>query len=382
MQRKNNILKLIKFNKPFLTGNEISLISEAHVNGQLAGDGNFTKLCHQWLEKNIMVKKSLLTHSCTASLEMCALLTEIKPGDEIIMPSFTFVSTANAFALRGGIPVFVDIRPDTLNIDENVIERAISKKTKAIVVVHYAGVSCEMESILNIAAKYNLIVIEDAAQGILSFYKGKPLGSLGHLGCLSFHETKNIHCGEGGALLINKKRFSDRAEILREKGTNRTQFFKGKVDKYRWVDIGSSYLPGELSAAFLAAQLKDAKKITENRLEVWRKYHEILKELEKKEKIRRPIIPTECDHNGHIYYLILNGHINRDKVLKEMNDNGVHAVFHYQPLHSSPAGRKYGKSTSTLPITSDISDRLIRLPIWVDFNDHDRVHDVLCKALY
>ena len=365
-----------------MCGKEIFNIRKANENMILAGDGPFTKKCSEFLEQTIGSKKALLTHSCTAALEMSALLLDIQPGDELIMPSYTFVSTANAFALRGGVPVFVDIRADTLNIDENQIELAITPKTKAIVVVHYAGVACEMNKILEIANRNNLTVIEDAAQGIMASYKGKPLGSMGDLGCVSFHETKNIHCGEGGALLINDERYSERAEIIREKGTNRSKFFRGQVDKYRWVDIGSSYLPGELTAAFLAAQLEEAGNITRERLRIWNTYHEIFRDFEQSEKTRRPIIPKECKHNGHIYYLLLNKRYSIDTVLKKLKANGVNAVFHYQPLHSSPAGKKYGKCTSALPVTDDISERIIRLPMWIGFDEHDRVLVALKSALH
>ena len=369
------------FNKPYMCGKELSNIKEAHENMILAGDGPFTQKCSEFLEKIIGSKKALLTHSCTAALEMTALLMDLNPGDEVIMPSYTFVSTANAFALRGAIPVFIDIREDTLNIDEKLIERTITPKTKAIVVVHYAGVACEMDPILNIAKRYNLFVVEDAAQGILACYKGKPLGSMGDFGCLSFHETKNIHCGEGGALLINNEKYVERAEIIREKGTNRSQFFRGQVDKYRWVDIGSSYLPGELTAAFLSAQLECAEEITQKRLNIWNKYHEIFQDLENTEKVRRPIIPEECEHNGHIYYLLLNKRYNRDSVLQKMKEQGVNAVFHYQPLHSSPAGIKHGRKQCTLDVTEDISERIIRLPMWIGFDEHERVLDALSLSM-
>ena len=348
---------------------------------QLSGDGKFTKSATSIIKGITGSCSPLLTHSCTGALEMTALLLDIKPGDEIIMPSYTFVSTANAFALRGGVPVFIDIRLDTLNIDENRIEQAITPKTKAIVVVHYAGVACEMNTILEISKKHNIPVIEDAAQGIMAKYNGSPLGSIGKFGCLSFHETKNIHSGEGGALLINNEKYIERAEIIREKGTNRSQFFRGQVDKYRWVDIGSSYLPGELTAAFLAGQLEHAEEITQKRLDIWDKYHEIFQDLEKSEKVRRPIIPEECEHNGHIYYLLLDKRYNRDSVLKKMNELGVNAVFHYQPLHCSPAGKKYGKHSSPLPVTYDISERIIRLPMWIGFKQHERVFDALIKSL-
>jgi len=368
------------FNKPLNLFSYIDLLSLKNSN-HFSGNGSFTSNCHDWLKDNIKCKKVLLTHSCTSALEMTALLLDIKPSDEIIMPSYTFVSTANAFALRGGVPVFVDFRPDTLNIDEKKIEDAITPKTKAIVVVHYAGVACEMNTILKIANKHNLAVIEDAAQGIMAKYNGTPLGSIGTFGCLSFNETKNIHCGEGGALLINDVRYVERAEIIREKGTNRSQFFRGQVDKYRWVDIGSSYLPGELTAAFLAAQLECAEEITQKRLNIWNKYHEIFQDLEKSEKVRRPIIPKGCEHNGHIYYLLLDKKYNRDRVLQKMKELGVNAVFHYQPLHSSPAGKKYGKHFSPLPVTDDISERIIRLPMWIGFDQHEIVHRAFSKSL-
>ena len=371
----------IPFNSPHISKHELSNIEKANSNGMLAGDGPFSKECQAWLENYTSSQKALLTNSCTAAPEMCSYLMDLGPDDEIIMPSYTFVSTANAFVLRGAVPVFVDIREDTLNIDENLIEQAISQKTKAIVVVHYAGVACEMNTILDIAKKHSIPVIEDSAQGILASYKGIPLGSMGMFGCLSFHETKNIHCGEGGALLINDERYVERAEIIREKGTNRSQFFRGQVDKYRWIDIGSSYLPGELTAAFLAAQLEHAVEITRKRLAIWNEYHEIFLGLENSEKIRRPIIPKECEHNGHIYYLLLNKRYNRDSVLKKMNELGVNAVFHYQPLHSSPAGKKYGKHTSPLPVTDDIGERIIRLPMWIGFNQHERVFDALNSSL-
>jgi dTDP-4-amino-4,6-dideoxygalactose transaminase len=371
----------IPFNKPYLSDNNYRYINSLENKEQLSGDGKFTKSASSIIKGITGSCSPLLTHSCTASLEMSALLLDIKVGDEVIMPSYTFVSTANAFALRGGLPVFIDIRTDTLNIDEKQIEDAISPKTKAIVVVHYAGVSCEMKTIMEIANKHSIPVIEDAAQGIMAKYNGTPLGSIGTFGCLSFHETKNIHCGEGGAILINDKRYVERAEIIREKGTNRSQFFRGQVDKYRWVDIGSSYLPGELTAAFLAAQLECAEEISQKRLDIWKKYHEIFQDLENTEKVRRPIIPKGCEHNGHIYYLLLNKKYNRDSVLQKMNELGVNAVFHYQPLHSSPAGEKYGKYSSSLPFTDDISERIVRLPLWIGFDQHERVFDALNSSL-
>ena len=355
----------IPFNKPFMTGRELWYIAQAHTNGHLSGDGSFTKKCHAWLEAKTGTHKAMLTHSCTAALEMGALLTDIQPGDEIIMPSYTFVSTANAFVLRAGVPVFVDIRPDTLNIDETLIEAAITKRTKAIVPVHYAGVACEMDVIMDLAKRHNLLVIEDAAQGIMSTYKGRPLGSIGHLGAYSFHETKNIVAGEGGALLVNDERFAERAEIIREKGTNRSQFFRGQVDKYTWVDIGSSYLPGEVVAAFLYAQMEEAEAIIKERLAIWKQYHEALAALEASGVLRRPIIPGGCQHNAHMYYILLASLETRTKLIASLKEQGMNAVFHYVPLHSSPAGKRYGRVSGTMINTESISDRLLRLPLWV-----------------
>jgi dTDP-4-amino-4,6-dideoxygalactose transaminase len=367
-------MKNIPFNKPYMTGRELWYIAQAHTNGHLAGDGMFTKKCHAWLEARTGAHKALLTHSCTASLDMAAMLADIRPGDEVIMPSYTFVSTANAFVLRGGIPVFVDIRPDTLNIDETLIETAITPRTKAIVPVHYAGVACEMDTIMSIAQRHKLLVIEDAAQAVMSAYKGKPLGAIGHLGAYSFHETKNIISGEGGALLVNDDRFAERAEIIREKGTNRSQFFRGQIDKYTWVDIGSSYLPGEVIAAFLWAQMEEAQSITERRLDIWRRYHEALAPLEGAGKLRRPIIPKECQHNAHMYYILLESLEKRTEVIARLKQQNVHAVFHYVPLHNSPAGKKYGRTNGELRHTGDLADRLLRLPLWVGMDEaQDRV---------
>ena len=362
-------MKNIPFNKPYMTGRELWYIAQAHTNGHLAGDGMFTKNCHAWLETRTGARKALLTHSCTAALDMAAMLADIQPGDEVIMPSYTFVSTANAFVLRGGIPVFVDIRPDTLNIDETLIEGAITPRTKAIVPVHYAGVACEMNTIMSIAQHHKLLVIEDAAQAVMSAYKGKPLGTIGHLGAYSFHETKNIISGEGGALLVNDESFAERAEIIREKGTNRSQFFRGQIDKYTWVDIGSSYLPGEVIAAFLWAQMEEAQSITERRLDIWRRYHEAMAPLEGAGKLRRPIIPKECQHNAHMYYILLESLEKRTEVIAKLKEQNVHAVFHYVPLHSSPAGKKYGRTNGELQHTSNLADRLLRLPLWVGMNE-------------
>ena len=355
----------IPFNKPYMTGKELYYIAEANFNNMFSGDGPFTKKCHEWLEINTGSKKALLTHSCTAALEMAAILADIQPGDEVIMPSYTFVSTANAFVLRGGVPVFVDIRFDTLNINENLIEAAITSRTKAIVPVHYAGVACEMDVIMDIAQRHNLLVIEDAAQGIMSTYKGRALGSIGHLGAYSFHETKNIISGEGGALLINDERFVERAEIIREKGTNRDQFFRGQVDKYTWVDVGSSYLPGEVIAAFLWAQMEEAEQITRRRLAIWSFYHQALGSLDQLGKLRRPSVPQECMHNAHMYFILLPTIESRTRIIAKMQKAGINLVFHYVPLHNSPYGKKHSRAHGDLPNTIETSDCLLRLPLWL-----------------
>lgn len=360
----------IPFNKPYMTGKELWYIAQAHAHGHLAGDGKFTKNCSQWLIQRTGAEKALLTHSCTAALEMAALLANLGPGDEVIMPSYTFVSTANAFVLRGAVPVFVDIRPDTLNIDENLIEAAITPKTRAIVPVHYAGVACEMDTIMDIARRHDLIVIEDAAQGIMSTYKGRPLGSIGHMSCLSFHETKNIISGEGGALLLNDLDFVQRAEIIREKGTNRSQFFRGQVDKYTWCDIGSSFLPGELISAFLWAQMEAADEITQNRLSLWNTYHHAFSSLEREGVLRRPVVPEKCQHNAHMYYLILSDLANRTEFIERMKSHDVGTVFHYVPLHSAPAGKKFGRCSGAMNVTEEYSSRLVRLPLWIGLDQH------------
>lgn len=359
----------IPFNWPYMTGKELFYIAECHFNGKLAGDGPFTEKCHSWLERLTGTRKALLTHSCTAALEMAALLLELDEGDEVIMPSYTFVSTANAFVLRRAVPVFVDIREDTLNIDERLIEDAITPRTKAIVPVHYAGVACEMDTILEIADRYNLKVIEDAAQGVMAKYKGRALGTFGDLGAFSFHETKNVISGEGGALLVNDQSMNARAEIIREKGTNRSQFFRGDVDKYTWQDCGSSFLPGELIAAFLWAQLEEAESITKNRLASWNLYHEGLKSMEKDGLLRRPIVPRECEHNAHMYYILLAPIINRQKLISELRKEGIGVVFHYVPLHSSPAGRKLGRCGGKLVLTDYYSSKVLRLPLWVGIKE-------------
>ncbi|MFQ5508343.1 MAG: dTDP-4-amino-4,6-dideoxygalactose transaminase [Leptospirillia bacterium] len=373
----------IRFNKPYATGKEVEYVQEALGAGRLAGDGPFTKRCAAWLEAYADCARALLTHSCTAALEMSALLAGVGPGDEVIMPSYTFVSTANAFVLRGGVPVFVDIREDTLNLDERLIERAITPRTRAIVPVHYAGVACEMDTIMEIAGRHRLPVIEDAAQGVIARYKGRPLGSIGQLGCFSFHETKNLISGEGGALLVNDPALAERAEIIWEKGTNRRQFFRGQVDKYTWSDVGSSFLPSDLVAAFLLAQLESGEEITRFRLAVWERYHTAFADLEAAGKVRRPIVPEGCEHNAHMYYLLLPDLDARTRVLARLKEAGLSAVFHYVPLHSSPAGLKYGAVRDPLPNTEALSERLIRLPLWVDLPDEvvERARDLIGQEL-
>ena len=360
---------MIPFNKPYLTGNETKYIQDAHSRGQLAGDGYYTKLCHSWLEEFTGSPKALLTHSCTAALEIAALLLDIKPGDEVIMPSYTFVSTANAFVLRGATPVFVDISFSDLNIDPAQVEKAISSKTKAIVVVHYAGVACDMDAIKHIAEKNSLFLVEDAAQALMAFHHTNPLGSIGDIGCFSFHETKNIICGEGGAIVINNQELASRAEILREKGTNRSSFFRGEVDKYTWVDIGSSYLPGELNAAFLYAQLQSAHTITSQRLQIWFAYHNYFFHSQWGNfGLVAPSPLPECVHNGHIYYLLFPSHGLRNKFIDLMKAEGVHTVFHYIPLHNSPAGLTYSSAHGTLDVTESVSLNLVRLPLYLDLD--------------
>jgi len=353
------------FNRPFMTGRELSYIAQAHQNHKLAGDGPFTAKCSRWLEERTGAPRALLTHSCTAALDMAAILAGIGPGDEVIMPSYTFVSTANAFVLRGGVPVFVDIRADTLNLDERLIEAAVTARTKAVVPVHYAGVGCEMEPIAELARRRRLVVIEDAAQGLMSEHRGRSLGALGALGALSFHETKNVICGEGGALLVNDPALVERAEIVREKGTNRSKFFRGEVDKYTWVDIGSSYLPGEIIAAFLWAQLEEAEAITARRVALWNRYHERLEPCERAGRIRRPVIPAQCRHNAHLYYILLPSRERRDRLIERLRARDIVALFHYVPLHSSPAGRRYGRVAGAMTNTERAGECLLRLPLWL-----------------
>ena len=373
----------IQFNRPFVTGNELDNIAEAQRNLQLAGDGPFTERCHGWIEAHTGCPKPLLTHSCTAALEMAALLLDIESGDEVIMPSFTFVSTANAFVLRGGRPVFVDVRRDTLNIDESLIEAAITPRTRAIAAVHYAGVAAEMDAICAIARRHNLKVVEDAAQGIMSQYKGRPLGTIGELGALSFHETKNVVSGEGGCLLVNEPSLAARAEIIREKGTDRSRFFRGEVDKYTWQEVGSSYLPGELVAAYLCAQLEHGERITRERLNIWQRYQALLEPMEKQGLVRRPVVPDACQHNAHMYYVILSSEFDRQPVLEALKENGIGALFHYVPLHSSPAGRRYCRAHGSLSTTDELAGQLVRLPMWIGLSlgQQERVATILMEAL-
>ncbi|QCL75029.1 MULTISPECIES: dTDP-4-amino-4,6-dideoxygalactose transaminase [Agrobacterium] len=373
---------IIAFNWPYMTGRELHYIAQCHANGRFAGDGAFTRLCHQWLRERTGAPGALLTHSCTAALEMAAILLNLQPGDEVIMPSFTFVSTANAFVLRGAVPVFVDIRPDTLNLDETQIEAAITSRTRAIAPVHYAGIGAEMDQINAIAAKHGLAVVEDAAQGVASFYRGQPLGSLGTYGAFSFHETKNVISGEGGALIVNDPAKVLEAEIVREKGTDRSRFLRGEVDKYTWRRVGSSFLPGELIAAFLWAQLQEADSITATRLTAWNRYFSLTETLEGAGLLRRPFVPPHCTHNAHMFYILLADGIDRGAVLSGLAAAGVNAVFHYVPLHSSPAG--LGRYDGSLPVTDHLHGRLIRLPLWCGLTEaqQQRVVETLSGLLH
>lgn len=355
---------MIRFNVPPFTGKEMDYIKQAVEAQKICGDGEFTKKDNQWMEERFGAKKVLLTTSCTHATELAALLADIKPGDEVIMPSFTFVSTADAFVLRGAVPVFVDIRPDTMNIDETKIEAAITEKTKAIVPVHYAGVACEMDTIMDIAKRHNLIVIEDAAQGVMSKYKGQALGTIGEFGCYSFHETKNYSMGEGGAIVIKNEKDIERAEIFREKGTNRSKFFRGQIDKYTWVDYGSSYLPSELNAAYLYAQLEKADEIFDDRMSSWNRYYENLKELAEQGHIELPTIPADCEHNAHMFYLKAKDLEERTALINFLKSKDILAVFHYIPLHTAPAGQAYGRFHGEDEYTTKESERLMRLPLY------------------
>jgi dTDP-4-amino-4,6-dideoxy-D-glucose transaminase len=371
---------MIPFNRPPYAGSEYIYIMDSIKSSKISGDGGFTKKCHRWLEERLGCRKVLLTTSCTHALEMAAILLDIKDGDEVIMPSYTFVSTANAFVLRGAKIVFVDIRPDTMNIDEGKIEEAITSRTKAIVPVHYAGVACEMDAIMDIAKRHNLFVVEDAAQGMMSSYKGKALGTIGHLAAFSFHETKNYtSAGEGGLLLVNDERFMQRAEIIREKGTNRSQFFRGMVDKYSWVDIGSSYLMNDVSAAYLWGNLEKADEINLDRLSSWQKYHDGLKELENDDYLELPKIPNGCVHNAHMFYIKVKNLDERTKLIDYLKENDINVAFHYVPLHSAPAGLKFGRFNGIDGFTTKESERLLRLPMYYDIKDKEI--DIVIKAI-
>ncbi len=367
---------MLDFNRPPYVGKELDYISEAISLHKICGDGKFTHLCNDWLKENFKIKNALLTTSCTHALEMSAILCDIQPGDEVIMPSYTFVSTADAFVLRGAKIVFVDIRPDTMNIDETKIEAAITDKTKAIVPVHYAGVSCEMDTIMEIARRHNLYVVEDAAQGVTAYYKGKALGTIGDFGCYSFHETKNYSMGEGGAIVFNDDKYKEKAEISREKGTNRSKFFRGQVDKYTWVDYGSSYLPSDMNAAYLWAQLEEADTINNHRLASWQKYYEGLSELALLGHIELPYIPEECTHNAHMFYIKTKDLKERSSLIQFLKEKGIQAVFHYVPLHSSPAGLKFGCFHGKDEYTTKESERLLRLPLFYNITD-DEINSVI-----
>ncbi|MDD7451457.1 MAG: dTDP-4-amino-4,6-dideoxygalactose transaminase [Treponema sp.] len=365
---------MIPFNVPPATGKEEKYIAQAIASHKICGDGEFTKKCNAWLENKFNAKKVLLTTSCTTALEMAAILCNVQPGDEVIMPSYTFCSTADAFVQRGAKLVFVDIRPDTMNIDEKLIEKAITPKTKVIVAVHYAGVACEMDTIMDIAKRHNLKVVEDAAQGVMSSYKGKALGTIGDFGCYSFHETKNYSMGEGGTIVINDEKYIEQAEIIREKGTNRSKFWRGEIDKYTWVDYGSSYLPSELNAAYLLPQLEMAEEINEARMKVWNRYYEAFKDL--RDKIELPVVSEDCVHNAHMFYIKCKNLEERTKFISYMKENGIGCVFHYIPLHSSPAGVRFGRFFEEDVYTTKESERLVRLPLWYGMTE-ENVYEVI-----
>ena len=374
-----NKLPEIVFNKPFIAGKELYYIAEAVTKAHLSGNGSFTKRCHEWLQTHLGCVRAFLTHSCTTALEMAAILSDIKVGEEVILPSFTFVSTANAFVLRGAVPVFVDIRPETLNINEDLLEEAITEKTRVIVPVHYAGSACAMDKIMQIATDRQILVVEDAAQAMCSTFKGRCLGTIGHFGCLSFHETKNIISGEGGALLVNREEFVGRSETIWEKGTNRNRFFRGEIDKYTWVDIGSSFLPSELTGAFLYAQLEQAQEINSARRRLCQRYHERLVVLQEKGFLQIPRLAEDEVHNGHLFYVVTESRRERTRLIEYLKNKGINTVFHYVPLHSSPAGIKYGRCSGSLDVTTSLSERLLRLPLYyqMSIENVDRVSDAL-----
>ena len=371
---------MINFNVPTFTNKTTEYILDVFNQKHASGDGKYTKKVHEWFKNSLGCKQALLVHSGTAALEMAAILADLDVGDEVIMPSYTFCSTANAFVLQGAVPVFVDIKPDTLNIDETKIEAAITPKTKAICCVHYAGVACEMETIMDIAKRHNLLVIEDAAQAFDSCYKGKPLGTIGDMGCFSFHETKNIMSGEGGLFVTNNEKLAERAEIIREKGTNRSKFFRGQVDKYTWVDKGSSYLPSDVVAAYLYSVLEISDKIQKKRVDLWQKYYNAFKIMEQDGKIKLPIVPNDCTNNGHMFYILFNDLQTRTKFISYLKSKEIYAPFHYIPLHSAPAGQKYCKTFSSMEITNRVSDTLVRLPMYYDITD-DQVNKVIEAVL-
>jgi dTDP-4-amino-4,6-dideoxygalactose transaminase len=373
------LLSKIPFNQPFTTGDEVGYIQEVIRNGQLSGNGPFTERCTRWMEERFGCKRAFLTSSCTAALEMATLVAGIGPGDEVIMPSFTFPTTASAVALRGAVPVFVDIREDTLNLDERLVDAAVTSRTSAVMPVHYAGVACNLGELSETIAQYGLVVIEDAAQGVSSEYRDLPLGTIGDLGCLSFHETKNIVCGEGGALMVNRDDWVERAEILQEKGTNRRQFLRGQVDKYTWIDLGSSFLTSEITAAFLWAQIGHIEDILIRRAAIWAAYHERLAPLEASGRLRRPTVPSDCRHNAHMYYVLVDDEDTRDRLIEALALQNIYALFHYVPLHSSEAGKRFGRVAGQLPVTDRVSRTLVRLPLWVEMGESEV--DRVCAAV-
>jgi dTDP-4-amino-4,6-dideoxygalactose transaminase len=359
----------IPFNHPHATGRELEAIADAISRGHIAADGIYSQRCRELLQDMLGCAQALVVHSCTAALELSALLLDIGPGDEVIMPSYTFVTTATAFALRGATPVFVDVRPDTMNLDEQLVEAAITDRTRAVVPVHYAGIGCDMNALKALADQASIPLVEDAAQGICASYRGQPLGTIGALGSISFHETKNVTCGNGGALIVNDERYFERAEVLRDKGTNRSSFIRGDVDKYTWLDVGSSYAISDLAAAFLLPQLQDSESITHSRRALWDSYHDAFAGAEAEGLLRRPVVPDDVEHNAHMYYLLLRSNRARDHLIEQLDERGINAVFHYVPLHSSPAGRRYGRAHGSLSVTEELSGRLVRLPLWVGMSD-------------